>query len=130
MRSLSGVQVKQKSELAKLLTDSESSVARAISVFNEAIETQWEDVQAALDAYNQAVEQTNEFIQEVHEAQEEYIGNRTDIWYQSPNGEAYVDWASEWEMEIETLDVEIPEPVDEPEFEGAELLAQLPVSST
>lgn len=126
MRRLTREQQQTKAALEARLTEQEAALQGAISEFNSVMEAQWESVQQAMTAHNQAVQEANTFIQSVHSAQEEYMDGRAETWSETPGGEAYEGWASEWgDVDLDEADFDAPEALEELGLDGAEQFANL-----
>lgn len=118
MKRLSKIQLKRHEELSGKLSSAKEDLDDAITSFNEKVELLHNDLlQSKVDAFNEAIRQANEFTEEIHSEQEDYESERSDNWRDGDAGSAYQDWMSQWEMELEELELEPPTPFDEVEIE-------------
>ena len=117
MKKLSKTQEKQHEELTAKLAETFDELSVAIAKFNEEISRLYGDLQPAVDAYNEAVAAANEFAQEVHFEQEGYYDERSDNWRDGDAGSAYSDWMSEWEVELEPIELDDVPQLDDPSRE-------------
>lgn len=126
MKKLSKSQQVKHGEIVSLLTTARDDLVNAVSNFNEKVEALYAEIVAPKVAeVNSAAEQANEFVQEIHGEQEEYASDRSEKWTDSDAGSAYSDWMTEWEVEIETIELEEPTPYEEPTLDGLDEFEQL-----
>ena len=96
MKKLSAAQRKRREELIAKLNEASTELANA------------------LEKYNAVREEANHFAQEVVEAQEEYLGLRSERWQESEEGSAYQEWKEAWDNAV----VELDEPIEDASTES------------
>jgi len=123
MLKLTTTQLKTKQDLEEALDSAAERIRAQVQTVNDALDR----LQEMEDHYAAQVDEATTFIESIHEAQETYFGERSEAWADSDRGAAYRDWADAWEMELEPLGLEHPEPIEEPEFTALDTLRDMPV---
>lgn len=77
--------------------EAEAEIAKAVSTLNDRI--------ADLNAI---IENANELRDQIQSEIADYIGEKSDKWQEGDRGQAFEEWRSQWDNEVETVD-----PVDE-----------------
>ncbi len=126
MNKLTKNQINIKDQLARRMDQAEQDVREAIRVHNQRQEEILVVVVNAMNDQNELADEVNAFIHEIHDAQEEYQGERSDTWQNSEGGCAHQGWAAEWTLSLEHIQIEPPEPIEEPDMDAAEALRELP----
>lgn len=126
MKNLSNDQIQTRIKLIQDLSATGGELQDAIAVLNKQIRTSTEVIEGLQGRYNELVQEAQGFIESVHEAQESYAGDRSERWHESDAGQAHADWMSGWELDLEEVDVDLPEEVEELILEAVEVLRDLP----
>jgi chromosome segregation ATPase len=126
MRKLTKEHITRKQELAKQLEEVGADLIKEIRSFNALLEERSESIDSLTQRYNEVIGGANALIEEIHEEQESYADERSDTWRDGDAGQAHGDWAGEWSISLDEIDVELPDVVDEPELSAAETLRDLP----
>jgi chromosome segregation ATPase len=126
MKKLTKIQIDTKNQLARRLDQSEQDVREAIHVLNQRLVEAWAEVTSTVGHHNELREEVNDFLRQIHDEQVNYQEDRPDSWQGSERGHAYGNWADEWEVLLDEITVECPEPVEEPDMDAAEVLRELP----
>ncbi len=126
MKKLTKDQINLKDQLARRMNQVEQDVREAIRIHNQRQEETLAEVVNAINDLNELADEVNAFIQEIHDAQDEYQGERSDTWQNSEGGCAHQGWAAEWTLSLEHTHIEHPEPIEEPDMDAAEALRELP----
>jgi len=108
------------------LRDSQQ-IRSEIQTLNSCLDAVGDRLESLTEHYNSQVEEASAFIESIHEAQEAYSDSRSEGWADSDQGDTYRDWAESWEVDLEPFDVELSEPMDEPEFTALDTLRDIPV---
>ena len=114
MKRLSKQQAAQHAKLATDLTEARDSLNQAIREYNRRVK----DLHASLLMYrvakvNTAAKACNAFVSDVHDEQESYYEDRSDNWREGDAGSAYEEWKNSWEVNLDELELEDPQPFDE-----------------
>jgi hypothetical protein len=123
---LSKDQLAARETIVTRLNSAGEAVTDAVNAYNEAMAAEWAKVEEAIADYNAAVESANEFRDGVHADMEGYYEDRSEKWQEGEKGSAYSDWMNEWDEYFSELEVDPPNPVDEPDLGEADALADLP----
>jgi len=126
VKHLSTDQIRKKRELAESLQAAFQAFNTEIVNGNAQIEEIREAVDGALERVNDLIAEGNALREEVLLAQEEFSGAQPDGWHSGDLGLAYEEWMQLWEEPLDALEVSLPESMDEPEINPAEILADLP----
>jgi hypothetical protein len=52
--------------------------------------------------------------------------DRSESWHDGDSGQAYRDWAEEWTLDLEEVEIYAPDPLDEPIVDASDMLRDLP----
>ena len=126
MKQLTKNQIDLKDQLARRMDQAEQDVREAIQIHNTRQEEILVEVVNAINDRNELADDVNAFIQEIHDAQDEYQGERSETWQNSSGGCAHLGWAAEWTLSLEQINIDPPEPIEEPDMDAAEALRELP----
>ena len=98
----------------------------------EIIEAEWLKVTSAAAVYNAAVGRYNEhvaeatsFADDMVNAMEDYISEKSEKWADGDKGQAYDSWKSEWES-VDLTEIDLFEPEHDVQFDHKETLENLP----
>ncbi|WP_306599178.1 hypothetical protein [Geothrix sp. 21YS21S-2] len=126
MKHLSPDQLLQKRELAQSLQVAFEALKAEVAIGNAQLEQIREAVDGALERVNDLIAEGNALREEVLLGQEEFSVEQPEGWHSGNPGIAYGEWMQMWEEPIEALEVALPESMDDPELNPAELLVDLP----
>src|SRR5262245_13509270 len=126
MNKLSKAQIVTRDTLCKALHETYEDLEDAIAKFTDAMETAWDAVQVAMDAHNQAIADTREFQQEIAQAIEEFIDDKSDKWREGDRGQAYSAWLDAWNEELEDIDLAMPDGIEIDAGDQSDTLEQMP----
>lgn len=133
MQKLNLKQYKSKMEYESVLSAAADAIRDAIQKLNNHADGAQRDAVAAqlpllVEQYNLKVEEAQQFVDSIHEAQEAYMGSRSERWLDSDKGVSYSDWADEWTAELDPLNLmllDLAEDVEEPDFVAYDTLQEL-----
>lgn len=128
MQNLSKEQTARREQIYGDLTERESALNQAVVEFNLLLEERLVVVQEAQTSFNDSVARVNDFIGEIRDAQETYADCRSEKWRETEAGEAYASWMNDWDIELDEVDLDLPEPLDEPGTDSSEQFLALPDS--
>lgn len=126
MKNLTKEQSKQKARIAQELTEVGTDLQNAVNQFNDQMIAAFVLIEELQGRYNELIAEANGFTETVHEQQEAYMEDRSDSWHDGDTGQAYRDWAGEWTLNLEEVEINAPIGVDEPTLEDADTLRCLP----
>lgn len=126
MKKLSKEQIQRKDEIAMKLSNIGEGIQDATQSFNIRMTAFFETLEELKGRYNEVVEEGNAFLEEIHNSQNEYIDDRSDSWRDGDAGQVYSDWAGEWSITLDEIELECPEPLDEPTLDALEVVRNLP----
>ena len=102
-------------------------ITEAVQAINATIAASREGVVSLRSRYNERIREVAAFMQSIHDQQENYFDERSTNWQEGDAGQSYESWMDEWNTDLEELDeVELPDEMDEPEFEAITALRELP----
>lgn len=126
MRKLSNTQIKTRDQIAASLDTVGEEIRHIIAKVNEVMEEAQEQIELKTGRYNELIQDANAFIQSVHEEQEAFFEGKSDTWRDGDAGQGYEYWKDQWACEVDEIDeVELPEDIEEPDLDAAEVLREL-----
>ena len=106
-------QLAERDALAAHLREKAAALNAAIATFNRAIEPISQPVVAALEDYNSILEKVRALARGVADAAQEQFDAKSERWQDSDKGVQVRTWIEEWEMSLDEIDLELPEPLTE-----------------
>jgi uncharacterized protein YukE len=126
MKNLTKEQSTRKAQIAQAMAEVESDLQNAIDQFNEQMTALYAPIEELQGRYNELIAEAQGFIETIHEQQEAYSEERSDSWHNGDSGQAYRDWMGEWNLDLEEIEIDTPDPLEEPPLEGADAMRELP----
>ena len=126
MKSLTKEQFRQKSSIAQSIVDVTGDLQNAIDQYNLQMSTSFVPIEELQGRYNELVAEARGFIETIHDQQEAYMEERSDPWRNGDPGEVYRDWAGEWTIDLEEIEIYAPEPIEELVADAVDLFRDLP----
>jgi len=127
MQKLTAAHFKQKHLIESALAEASNQIRAEVLGINTFLAAASERMENLIEHYNGLVGEAGLFIDSIHDAQEAYISGRSDTWVEGDKGYAYQEWASAWTEELETIEVEVPGQMDEPDLTAADSFTDLPL---
>lgn len=110
---LSKQQLAERDALAADLREKAVTLNAAIAAFNQAIEPFSRAVVEALEDYNEILEKARALAGGVTEAAQDEFDARSERWRGSDEGIKVRSWIEQWEVNLDDIDLEVPEPLTE-----------------
>jgi len=85
----------------------------AIAAFNREVEPLARAVAETQANYNETVEQARTLASQISEAAQEVFDAKSERWQDSDNGTQVRTWIEQWEMSLDDIDLDLPEPLEE-----------------
>ena len=126
MQRLPNCHLERKAELIATANSAAIALQQEVTRHAQGLTSDEQDFLRARDAYNVVVDDINSFIQAVSSEQEAYFDDRTERWQESEPGQAFQAWQSEWDIEVDTCDLDADELVESGDLDASECLANLP----
>jgi hypothetical protein len=127
MKCLSKKQFEQRAALVADLRKQAALLEKAVADLDAAVAAATPAIASAVVDYNAAREAAEAFVGEIAQEATEYHGERSEKWQESDAGQAYKSFADEWEgAYFEELEIELPEDLEVPELDAADILEGLP----
>lgn len=126
MKKLTHDQIQTKLNLAHGLSKVGEELQDSIARHNLLLEAARNEIEALAGRYNEVRQEAQDFIEGVHNEQEAYASDRSDQWQGSDAGEAYGEWAEAWDVDLEELDITLPDEIEEVTLDAVEALRVLP----
>lgn len=128
MKKLNATQKKARDSHAAAIRSATEGANTAIDKYNAAVDIAKADAEAALAKLNEAIVAAGGWRDEIVSEMESYESERSERWFESDGGCAFVDWKGEFEnLEMDEIEVEFPDPMEHVEAEDkADALDQLP----
>ena|ERR1700722_4416949 len=121
-------QLAERDALAADLRKKAQALNIAIAAFNRAIEPVSQAVGAALADYNGTLEKARALASSITEPAQEQFDAKSEKWQESDKGIEVRSWIEQWEMSLDDVDLELPEPLTEidPDEQAGEIEAAPP----
>ena|SRR5215469_9890749 len=117
MKAITKQQQREIDAALDVLREAASELEAAIEAYNEALEPLRERIEGALDHYNEKGSELRAVYLDIHAEAQAYYDDRSERWQEGDAGEEYQEWLDKLEnLEIEELDIDMPEPLDRPEI--------------
>jgi hypothetical protein len=110
---ISKIQLTERDTLAAELRNKGAALNSAIVGFNQAIEPLSRAVGEALDAYNAILERARTLAGGIVETAQEAFDAKSGKWQESDRGIQVRSWIEQWEVSLDDVDLELPEPLQE-----------------
>jgi hypothetical protein len=122
---LSREQLAKRHALADELREKARALNIAIAVFNQGVEPLAQTLGEAQDAYNATLEATRSLANSIAEPAQAAFDAKSQRWQDGDKGSQVGSWIEQWEMNLDDIDLERPEPLEEidPDAHAAELAA-------
>jgi hypothetical protein len=116
-------QLAQRDALAAELRNRANALKIAIAEFNRQVEPIARAVAEAQTHYNDAVENARTLANEISGPAQEQFDAKSERWQDSDIGIQVRSWIEQWEMSLDDVDLDLPEPLEE--FDPDEHAGQL-----
>jgi hypothetical protein len=103
----------ERDALAADLRKTAAALNTATVAFNQAIEPLSLAVSEALEAYNGILEKARTLTSGVAEVAQQAFDAKSERWQESDKGVEVRCWIEQWEMGLDDVDLELPEPLAE-----------------
>ena len=110
---LSKQQLAERDALAVDIREKTKTLNAAIAAFTQAIEPLSRAVVEAQDDYNAILEKARALVSGVTEAAHDAFDARSERWQESNPGISVRSWIEQWELSLDDIDLEVPEPLTE-----------------
>jgi uncharacterized coiled-coil DUF342 family protein len=110
---LSKQQLTERNALAADLRKKAEALNIAIVAFNRAIGPLSEAVGKAQEDYNEILEKARTLAGSITEAAQETFEAKSERWQESDKGMQVRSWIEQWEVSLDDVDLELPEPLTE-----------------
>ena len=114
---LSREQLAKRHTLASDLRDKALTLNIAIAAFNHGVEPLAKAVAEAQDAYNETLEVARSLADGIAADARERFEAKSERWQESDNGIQIRTWIEQWEMSLDDIELDLPEPLEEVEPE-------------
>ena len=121
-------QLAERDALAADLREKAAALNIAIVAFNQAIEPVSQAVGEALEGYNGILEKARALASSITEPAQEQFDAKSEKWQESDKGIEVRSWIEQWELSLDDVDLELPEPLTEidPDEHAGEIEAAPP----
>ena len=121
-------QLAERDALAADLRKKAEALNIAIVAFNQAIGPVSQAVGEELEGYNGILAKARAFASSITEPAQEQFDAKSERWQESDKGIAVRSWIERWEMSLDDVDLELPEPLTEidPDEQAGEIEAAPP----
>ena len=129
MKSLTRDDKDARDELVKRFTIAKTELSAVITEANSIIEQHRASIEAAQQKYNDVLGEAEVLRDEIREAIEDYIADRSEKWQEGERAEAYAAWRDAFDsLDTSELDIDLPGEIEDPEPDHCETLEQWPDS--
>jgi hypothetical protein len=110
---ISKQQLAERDALAADLRKKAEALNIAIVAFNQTIQPVSQAVRDALEDYNGILEKARVLADSITEAAQGEFDEKSEKWQESDKGVQVRTWIEQWEMSLEDVDLDLPEPLTE-----------------
>ena len=103
----------ERDALAADVREKTKALNAAIAAFNQAVELSSRAVVEAQHDCNAILEKARAFASGVTEAAHDEFDTRSERWQESNTGIKVRSWIEQWEVSLDDVDLEVPEPLTE-----------------
>jgi hypothetical protein len=120
---ISNEQATRRDVLAAALRERATELNRAIAAFNRGVEPLTQSLNETLNGYNMALQIARSFTNGIADAAQADFDVKTERWKDSDKGVRVRDWIERWQIDLDDVDLELPEPLEEldPEEHAGEI---------
>jgi hypothetical protein len=115
--TLSKEQLTERAAFAAALRSKGAALNTAILLFNQAIEPLSQAVRDALEDYNGILERARTLTGGIVETAQAAFDAKSEKWQASDKGIQVRGWIEQWEMSLDDVDLELPEPLQDVDAE-------------
>jgi hypothetical protein len=126
MTKLDKAAIAERDAVCSQLRDASEALEKALETFNTTLDEAWGAVESALSAYNEVVSDANAWREDIAADMQSYFDERSEKWQQSEKGTGYEAWKQQYDEELQTVELEKPDPLELDIEDAAEYLEQLP----
>ncbi len=126
MKNLTRERIQTKLNLAQLLSEVGEELQDAIARHNQLLNAAHNEIEALVGRYNEVRQEAQDFIEGIHNEQEAYSNDRSDHWHEGDAGQAHDGWKDAWGVELEEVDITLPDEIEEVALDAADVLQDLP----
>jgi chromosome segregation ATPase len=106
-------QLARRDVLAADIRTKATELNAAIAAFNREVAPLARTVVEAQAEYNETMEQARTLANQISEAAQEAFDAKSERWQDSDNGIQVRIWIEQWEISLDDVDLELPEPLEE-----------------
>ena len=106
-------QLARRDVLAVDLRAKATALNTAIAAFNREVEPLARAVAEAQAGYNETMERARSLASRISETAQEEFDAKSERWQDSDNGTQVRTWIEQWEMSLDDIDLDLPEPLEE-----------------
>ena len=110
---VSNDQLAKRDALAADLRLKANALNTAIAAFNQEVEPPSRAVAEAQAGYNETMEQARTLASQISDVAHAEFDAKSERWQDSDNGIQVRTWIEQWEMSLDDVDLELPEPLEE-----------------
>lgn len=118
MKQFTGAQKAQHAEILARMEQKRAALELAIADYNHIMGREFSPVEAAKVALQEVIDEGSAFLATVREDAQSFFDDKSEKWQESEAGEAYGDWLTELDRELEAVEVEEPDEVDTPDVDA------------
>jgi hypothetical protein len=120
---ISNKQARQRDALAAALRAKAAELNSAVVAFNRGVEPLTQSLNETLNGYNMALQIARSFTNGIADAAQADFDVKTERWKDSDKGVRARDWIERWQINLDDVELALPEPLDEldPEEHAGEI---------
>jgi uncharacterized protein YukE len=125
MLRLTNVQCSSKQELLDRLKAARAEFEVALEMYNTLLLAMTQSLTGKVDAFNEVVEEINEWKDSVHADLSDHFDSKSERWQNGDSGAEYSEWMEQFTGQMDTLSIELPEPIELDSIEQIEELEEI-----
>jgi hypothetical protein len=120
MKKLSKAQVAEKQQHVTKLREMQGALEKAVADYNARLDELKGPVEQALHNLNAQIALVNEWVYGLSGEMNEHFDTKSDRWQESDRGQAYNNWKEDSSAELDEVEINFPDPMEEPEITCAD----------
>lgn len=124
---LSRLEIARREKLLQEARAAYTDLEAAIESFNETLEQQKALLDTELEAYKEKLSELDGFLDDIRTERQDEFDAKSDNWQSSDRASAIAEWLDTFSTFDFIVDIELPEPVEVPEADVLDQIADLEV---
>lgn len=127
MFKLTKAELAQRADLVAALSIASGVLTDAIDEFNASLAAAREKLESIVNDYNETLSKARDFAEDIAQSRRDEWNDKSERWQESEAGQNANAFVDEWEgIELDDIEIEFPEPIEEPDITHGDDLETAP----